>query len=450
VKIFRRLTVRLRIAIGSVLVATVLYGALVVVFRAQVESILSSSTTTVLRHDLAPWVQEITANPPATINAPGRGQLVAVIDPSHAIRQNSMPPELTALIGSMNSDVNRVSADGSSYLVLNETVATTAGFWHVLAARNLDSSGLSLDRITQALMVSAAVLVVIVGVAAWFITRAALRPVTRMRRHAEALVSGASVEPLPIGDARDELSALGITLNELITSVRQSVEREKQLVSDASHELRSPLAVLMTQLELAHLNSGDAAALEAEITAAQRSVARISALAQHLLELSELESARGQELGSWSQLSNELATVVDRMRARVAATAVTVDFDVMPTALQAQYPISAVNFGRLVTNLTDNAITALAGTGSVVLAMRQSDAWLVLTVVDTGPGVPEEFIPVAFDRFSRPDSGRQRSDGGSGLGLAIVHAIVHNAGGTVALGNSGGLTVTVSIPRIAG
>jgi signal transduction histidine kinase len=126
-----------------------------------------------------------------------------------------------------------------------------------------------------------------------------------------------------------------------------------------------------------------------------------------------------------------------------------VDFDVMPTAQEAQYPISAVNFGRLVTNLTDNAITALAGTGSVVLAMRQSDAWLVLTVVDTGPGVPEEFIPVAFDRFSRPDSGRQRSDGGSGLGLAIVHAIVQNSGGTVALGNSGGLTVTVSIPRIA-
>ena len=117
-----------------------------------------------------------------------------------------------------------------------------------------------------------------------------------------------STEPLPIGTAHDELAALARTLNKFILQVRRSAERERQMVSDASHELRTPIAVLKTQLELAHLASGDAGALEAEISAAERSVERIAGLATGLLQLSQLESGPTGASGSGAELVAELPT----------------------------------------------------------------------------------------------------------------------------------------------
>ena len=112
------------------------------------------------------------------------------------------------------------------------------------------------------------------------------------------------------------------------------------------------------------------------------------------------------------------------------------------------YLIAVENFGRVVNNLTNNAVAAVQAGGSVRIALRHSASELLLTVVDSGPGMPESFLPVAFDRFSRPDAARAAHDGGSGLGLAIVQAIVHAARGSVTLSNADGFTVTVSLPTV--
>jgi two-component system OmpR family sensor kinase len=269
-----------------------------------------------------------------------------------------------------------------------------------------------------------------------------------MRKQAEALVAQGSTAPLPVGSAADELSALATTLNVFISDVRHSVDRERQLVSDASHELRTPLAILMAQLELAHLSRGDAPALEAQIVAAQQSAARLSGLATGLLELSQLDSRSPDLESTWTQLAAELAASVDRARMLAVASQLTIDFDVEGEPTSATYLIAVENFGRVVNNLTSNAIAAVPSGGSVRIALRHSTSELLLTVVDSGPGMPESFLPVAFDRFSRPDAARASHDGGSGLGLAIVHAIVQAARGRVTLTNADGFTVTVSLPAV--
>jgi two-component system OmpR family sensor kinase len=447
----RRLTVKWRITIGTLVIALVLSAVAVVAFRAQIEHILSTTTTTLLRYDAEPYVTELTSNPTATIDKPGRGQLVAVIDPTGKIVVSSLPRSLEGQLtdlANLTGDTNTVVADDDEYRVYHATVATDSGSWKIVTARNQDSAVLSLDRITQALVVSAIVLVLGFGVASWILTSAALRPVTRMRKQAEAIVAEGSTEPLPLGYATDELSALATTLNLFISDVRQSVDRERQLVSDASHELRTPLAILMAQLELAHLARGDADALEAEITTAQKSVERLSGLATGLLELSQLESGAPDVESSWSELGSEVAASVDRARMLAVAKQVTIDFDVSGEPTSSTYRIAAENFGRLVNNLTSNAINAMPDGGSVRIALRHSQSELLLTVVDSGPGMPEDFLPVAFDRFSRPDEARASQNGGSGLGLAIVHAIVHAAHGSVTLTNADGVTVTVALPAV--
>jgi signal transduction histidine kinase len=173
-------------------------------------------------------------------------------------------------------------------------------------------------------------------------------------------------------------------------------------------------------------------------------------LANGLLELSQAQSEASDAPSTISDLADELARSVDHARLLAAARDITVDFDLDDAVDAGRFAISAGNFGRLVSNLTDNAIKALPGSGWVRLDLRRAGTALTLTVSDNGPGMPPGFIPIAFDRFSRPDESRNVNDGGSGLGLAIVHAIVVGAQGTVRLENrgSGGLRVTVTVPEI--
>jgi len=454
----RRLSIRWRITLGSSLIAAVIFAGAGLLFRVQLESILASTTTTVLTHDASSFVREIEDSPTA-IDRPGRGQLVAVVDPSGTVVVSSLPRRVAARLPALiaaptDEDGDReqsVAGGDDTYRVRVQVVSASGGDWRVVTVRNDDSSMLLLGRVTMVIVVGAIALLIGFGVASWLLTAAALRPVSRMRRQAQMLVAQGSTEPLPLGPARDELSALATTLNEFIADIRGAVDRERQLVSDASHELRTPIAILSGQLELAHLSSGDAAALEAEISAAQASVARLSALATGLLELSRFEQpATGGErtTSGWSELGVELAASVDRARMLAAATGVTIDYDIEATDTADRYRIDPGSLGRLVSNLASNAVAAVGTSGSVRIALRHSPVGLVLSVMDTGPGMPEDFIPVAFDRFSRPDSSRSAARGGAGLGLAIVQAIVAAAGGTISLANADGLTVTVTLPRV--
>lgn len=450
-RVLRRLTIRARITIGTLLIAVAFSAVAVVTFRAQVEHILGTTTTTLLHHDAAPYIADVATDSTAVRAQPGRGQLVAVIDPGGKTVVSNLSADLTDKVDALvktDGDANTVTVDDDVFRIYRASVVTDAGTWRVITARNQDSSILSLDRITQALLVGAVVLVIAFGIASWLLTSAALRPVSRMRRQSEALVAQGSTEPLPVGPAVDELSALATTLNEFISDVRRSVDRERQLVSDASHELRTPLAILMAQLELSHLASGDAVALEAEISSAEVSVGRLSSLATGLLELSQLEASPPETVSSWGDLVTELTNAVDRARMLAAARNITVDFDVPAVPTAATYRITTGNFGRVIANLTNNAISAVPDDGAVRLALRHSTAELLLTVVDSGPGMPEDFLPIAFDRFTRPDESRAKQNGGSGLGLAIVQAIATAAKGTVTLSNAAGFTVMVSLPSV--
>jgi len=287
------------------------------------------------------------------------------------------------------------------------------------------------------------------GLASWLLAAAALGPVRRMRQRAESLGMD-STAMLPVGRAKDELSELATTLNAFLGGVRASSAREKQVVSDAAHELRTPLSALKTQLELAHDDFDDAAALAAQIIAAEKSVARLSSLATNLLDLSRLD---GQPVPSRPSSAEELVTElmgsIDRARMIGLVTDAEVGFTVAPFDIAARFAISAENFARLADNLLANSVAVIPPGGSVEAEIGEDRDRLVLRITDTGPGMDEAFLPHAFDRFSRPDDSRTASTGGSGLGLALVRAIAVAANGTVDLRNTGtGLEVTVSIPKM--
>jgi signal transduction histidine kinase len=464
-KAFRRLSIRARITIGSLIVA-ILFGAVAVVgVRVGVAAILANSTVTLLKHDTASFGETLQNKPGQSLGSPGESQLIAVVDPDGAVTLSTLPrslrPRLDAILAGDESP-QRVETARATYVVLNVPIETSQGTWHIVAARNADANSLVLDRLSIALIIGAVVIVIGFGFASWLLTGAALQPVNNMRREADRLAAGDSPELLSVGEARDELSALAETLNRLIQALRASADRERQLVSDASHELRTPLAVLQSELELAELDAGDPEALLADIRSSRATVLRLSTLATNLLELSRIEAAHSAGHSSWTELTNELADAADRARAYAAtittATGEPAEIDVEyavhdaseADATEHSVELAARDIGRILDNLLGNAIAAVAGAGprgTVTATLERHAASAVLIVADSGPGMPDAFLPVALARFTRADAARS-THAGSGLGLAIVAALVASASGSITLANAaeGGLVATITLP----
>ena len=449
---WRRLSIRARITIGSVLVAIVVTGIAALAVRANVESIIDASNLSLAKTDLSSFEKDIVANPDEHIDQPSAGMLVFVRNPAGSVAVDTMPHDIHEILEHRGAGQEEFSAkaDDVSYVVVGETVTTSRGTWSLWAARSVASSDLALDGLSRSLLIGSVLVLIAFGLASWLLATFALRPVGAMRRRAEGLGGLDAGELLPVGPADDEIAALAKTLNAFLERVRRSTEREKQMVSDAAHELRTPLAALRTQLELAHDSFGDADALALEIEEAETSIARLSSLATGLLELSRIEGGSAVAAVSTSdQLVSEAMGSIDRARMLALAKEVEVGFDTTELDARARYALDPDAFARMLDNLLSNAVAAVDRGGAVALTIREVDQDLEIEVLDDGPGVPPVFLPLAFDRFSRPDESRTADAGGSGLGLALVQAIARAAGGSAALINAErGLVARIRIPKM--
>ncbi len=448
-----RLSIRARITLGSLVVAAILLAGALLVVRAQMATILSGADATLAQNDLAAFENDIAANPDESVDDPGTGVLVLVRDSGGEPQVNTLPHDVFELVSHRDpADVEFTATDdeGRTYVIVGRAVTTVDGTWGLWAARSTSASQLALEGLDHVLLIGGAVLLVGLALASWILATVALRPVTAMRRRAEELSEDDAHGELPVGTAQDELADLAKTLNHFLERVHAASAREKQMVSDAAHELRTPLAALKTQLELAHGDFGDADALAEQVRSAEASVDRLSSLASNLLELSRLESHDGpSRASSASSLADEFTGSIDRGRTLALGKGVTVDFELGVSDEAAHYAIDAQAFGRLTDNLLSNAIAAVETNGTVTADITQTPDALTLTVSDDGPGMPPEFLPIAFERFTRPDASRTSSTGGSGLGLALVSALARDAGGEATVQNTHpGLRVTVRLPKM--
>ncbi len=288
-----------------------------------------------------------------------------------------------------------------------------------------------LGRAAAAFAVGALGAAVIVGCAAWLGTRAALRPVDRLRAAAAALPPD---ERLPVPPARDELRALTEELNRLLARRDDAVARLERFTGDAAHELRSPVAAIRAQAEVAVAHPDPQLADETLRSIAAEAV-RLSTLLDDLLTLARVDAGERPP-----------AVPVDLVAAAAAALArVTGDGPVVelvaptPASVAASVSEVALVLDNLVANGRRHACSV------VRVVVLPAGRWVRLVVEDDGPGIPEADRGRVFDRFTRlhPAAG-----GGSGLGLALVAALAHGRGGTATAGAtlSGGARVEVRWP----
>ncbi|MDH6238527.1 HAMP domain-containing sensor histidine kinase [Cryobacterium sp. CG_9.6] len=446
--ILDRVGIRSRIAGGSLIIAILISIAAGIVINTQIERIVRAGTVAVLVSDAAPYVVALQTEPGESFDSPGLSQLVAVVDANGKVDLNTLPASLTGMLADIvrTSDTRIVSAGPAQYLVRAIPVDVSGETWHVVSARGAGPETTVLGQMRLLLIGGLALIAAGVAVSAWLLTSVSLGPVRRLRAKAETLTDSFSTELLPVGRSDDEIARLARTLNDLVTRLRESASRERQLVSDTSHELRTPLAILRTQLELARIESSSITQLVDDIRGAEKSAARLSALLGSLLELSSIEAAGSRANATAIELEREADAAAGRARYRAMRDEVDVHYhgQLSNEADQPNFPMTAEDFGRLLDNLLSNSLAAVQTVGTVTVQLDVDPQRLLLTVSDTGGGLPREFEAHALDRFSRSDDSRARGSG-TGLGLAIVAAIVKNAHGTITLANDPGIGLSVAI-----
>lgn len=437
-----RLTIRERITGGSLLIAILISVVAGIVIFAQVQRIVSDGQSRTLETVEGPYLTALAKAD--DIDPPGAGQLVAVVDPTGAAPVNTLPDEVASNLTQLLTrpgETRTMQAGSQTYLVRVSAVQTESGTWSVVTAVD-DSLQVSvLNQVGVLLVASIAVINIAFGLSSWFIGTAALRPVGRLRRSAEALIASPGADMLPVGPAEDEISELATTLNELVSQLRSSAERERQIVSDASHEFRTPLAIIQTQLELAQSQTSTLPQMQDDVAAAQRTLARLSSLATSMLELSRIDAQARPGTSTTGELATEFYDAVDRGRQRVGRRDIRIEYSDQIDDPSRFVPVSDADFGRICDNLISNSLAAMTESGLIELTLLLREESLVLGVRDTAGGMEEAFVPFAFDRFSRPDEAR--TGDGAGLGLAIVAGILTVSGGNVALENRPGQGLTV-------
>lgn len=285
----------------------------------------------------------------------------------------------------------------------------------------------SLRILTRAALIGSPLAVLLMAIATYTVVSLSLRPVAALRHGAaDITAAGLAEQRLPVPGAQDEIHRLAVTLNAMLDRIDSATSRQRTFVGDAAHELRSPLASLRVQLEVAQ-RLGPAADWASLIDDVLVDVDRLDRLVEDLLTLARLDESGAltkREPVALGSLVDEVVRGYPHARVPVISTTEPVTVPGDPEALR-----------RVIINLLDNAVRFAAQEVRVSLAPTERTGRRLarLTVVDDGPGIPEDERERVFDRFYRVQESRSRQSGGTGLGLPIVRDIVRNHGGRVRL-----------------
>ena len=339
--------------------------------------------------------------------------------------------------------VERTTLAGESVRLLARPVSAQDQQVIVVVGASLETRDDALATLRTELLAGGPAALLLASLMGYLIAAAALRPVERMRTRAAAISASKLSERLPVPPSGDEVSRLGETLNEMLGRLETALERERSFVADASHELRTPLAHLQAEVELALESSREKHELEAALRSVGDETDRLAQLAADLLLLARLDKGTLPIRRDDVEVSELLVGVAARFERRTKTAARTIEVSGGPGRAK----VDRLRIEQALGNLVENALRY--GEGTICLSAVQHDDSLVLHVTDEGSGFPPDFVPHAFERFTRAEE--SRSSGGAGLGLAIVAAVAIAHGGAAAVSKSPstGADVSIRIPDVS-
>ena len=448
-----RFSFKSKIAISSLLLTLVFLLISSVGVFTLIQNVNKNAATSVLKSELD---QIVSAAKSMNIQSivrplaePQMGQLAFIRNPTGQILLNSLQKlsqvEMRRLQALPTQEVLKFDSSQGTFWVLKSSFSAKGGIWNAIVAKNADIGSIIAKGTLFLFASGALILIFLVGFGAWWISRLVLKPVTAMQHDAAQMIRGVGFTPLPVSSAGDELSDLAITLNELLTQVHTSLAREKRLVADVSHELRTPLSVLHAKLQLMERNQPNATS-DADLKILKDGVRNMSAMVDNLLFLARKDQDVVNHEITPEEVEETLLEAVDQARLLGLSNNINIDYR---GNVETPLPLSVEELRRILENLLGNAIAASKYEGRISIEFGADEHSQHLSISDDGEGLPEEFIPHAFERFSRADNSRSRETGGSGLGLSLVKTIVDASRGSMEILNveNSGAIIKIIWPR---
>ncbi|MGV8871692.1 MAG: sensor histidine kinase [Rhodococcus sp. (in: high G+C Gram-positive bacteria)] len=450
----RAWTVRVRSAVASTLVVAVCLiaagGALLGVLYTSLEDSARSAATaraTLIaqqwrsgeRDDDRPRVEN------SLLATDGQVGIVQVVDPSSTVLASSQGDATTPLTtqqvpSSAVRDLGRVFVPGiGDFWVSAAGVSSPRGQATVVVGADREPVEKVVSTVALLLAAVGPAVVALVAFATYRLVGAALSPVENIRSKVASISAARLTERVPVPDTRDEIARLALTMNHMLERLQTGQRAQQRFVSDASHELRSPLATITAALELAEARPElrDAALLNDSLLPEAR---RMRQLIDGLLVLARSDETETAVASGDVDLEDLLYEEAKRVQSTSDLVA---ELFIVPVRVTGDPHALA----RMVRNVVDNAVRH-ARTRITLSCSTSGDSALVV-IDDDGPGVPESERARVFDRFVRLDFSRTRDEGGAGLGLAIVADTVAAHGGSVRVTDSpaGGARFEIRLPR---
>jgi len=288
-------------------------------------------------------------------------------------------------------------------------------------------------------------LILLIGLAGggWLVSRA-IKPISSISATAVKISAGDLSQRINVAEAESELGQLAAVLNSTFARLENAFAQQKQFASDAAHELRTPVSVMLTQTQTALNRERDAASYKLTVEACQRAAQRMRKLIETLLALARFDA--GQEVLNRLRFdfSKTIGDSVELVQPLADERGVKISVAAQPLEITGD----SERLAQVVTNLLTNAIQYNQSGGEVRVKLEAQNGLAVLTVADTGQGIAAKNLPRVFGRFFRADQSRTGA-GNAGLGLAICKAIVEAHGGTIEVASeiNSGTTFTVRLPK---
>ena len=350
---------------------------------------------------------------------------------------------LQSVLDTGKAQVDTVQTGGKKFRVLLVKLPSSDNL--LLVGQSAESSDLAVERLILVMVFSGPLAILAAGIVGWFVARRALRPVARMINTASVISINHLDERIPVPPGEDELKALAETLNDMLERLETGVKDKRRLVSNASHELQTPLAVMRTELDV-YLATSDLPPDAVEVLESVREEsARMSRIVRNLLTLARFDDGRIKLLKEHLDLHELALETADSLSDLARERHVSVSVAGESTSAPAD-----PEYLRLVlTNLVENALRYSGSGSSVLLATHTEGEDAILSVADTGQGIPASALPHLFERFFRVETSRAAENSGSGLGLAITKEIIEAHGGKVEVESelNVGTRFTIRLPK---
>jgi signal transduction histidine kinase len=317
----------------------------------------------------------------------------------------------------------------------------------LLVGRDIRDELAAIGRVPW-LLAGAGLLVLALGLTGgWWVSTRALRPIGDISATAVRISSGDLAQRIHTADTSSELGGLACVLNDTFARLQASFARQAQFTADASHELRTPVAVVLTQTQTALARERPAAEYRESLAACQRAAQRMRRLTESLLTLARLDSGEAAASREPCDLDRVAHDAIELLRPQAQEQQVTLEIESVPARCEG----NPEQLGQVVANLVSNAVCYNRPGGRVRVSVATEPGRAILSVQDTGQGIAAEDLPHIFERFYRADKARSSAAGHTGLGLAIAKAIVDAHGGAIEMASElgKGSTFTVVVPAVA-